>query len=56
MNKNNFTNYIVNNIWLPQNFTCVLKAQRKYNSTIGFSKYVIMLNFSKKVVALNYNH
>ena len=47
--------HIVNNTLLVQNLTCVLRAQRTYNSTIRFSKYVKILMILSNVAVLNYN-
>ena len=45
MHKNKFMDRIVNNIWLAQNLTCVLKTKRTCNPTIRFLKSVVMLIF-----------
>ena len=48
---------IVNNIQLVQKLTCMLrtKKKKKYNQTVWFSKYVVMLIFVVKVITLDYN-
>ena len=53
--KYNLINHMVNNIWLSQNLIYVLRALGKCNSTIRFSKYIIMLIILSKVVTLGYN-
>ena len=53
--KYKFIDHIINNIRLTQNLTCVLKAYRTCNSTVKFSKYVLMLMIFSKVVVLDYN-
>ena len=50
MHKYKLIDYIVNNIQLIQNLTCVLRAQRKYNLTVRFSKYVVMFILLSKVI------
>ena len=40
---------------MTQNLTCVLRAQRTCNSTVKFSKYVVMLIFLKEILILGYN-
>ena len=50
--ENKFIDHIVNNIQLTQNLTCVLRA---WNSTVRFSKYVLIFILLCKVVALGYN-
>ena len=47
--------HIVNNIQLTQNLVCVLKAHRICNSTVRFSKYVVIFILRWKVVDLSYN-
>ena len=42
---------IINNIWLTQNLTYVLRVLRTCNSTVRFSKYVVMFILLNKVVA-----
>ena len=46
---------IVDNIQLTQNLTCVMRVQRTCNSTVKFSKYVIIFILLSKVVVLSYN-
>ena len=47
--------YIISNIWLIQNLACVLRACSTCNSTVRFSKYVVMFILLSKVVVLSYN-
>ena len=53
--KYELINYIVNNIQLTQNLTCVLRAERTCNPMIKSSKYVAILMILSKVVTLGYN-
>ena len=50
-----FVDHIINNIWLTQNLTCILRAQRTCNSMVRFSKYVVIFILLSKVVTLGYN-
>ena len=45
---------MVDNIWLTQNLIYVLRVQRTCNSTIRFSKYVIIFILLSKVVTLGW--
>ena len=48
--------WIVNNIQLVWNLTCVLKIKKKTcNLMVRFSKYVAMLIFLVRVVVLDYS-
>ena len=51
----NLIDNMLNNIWLTQNLTCVLKACRTCNLTIKSSKYVITFILLSKIVVLDYN-
>ena len=42
---------IINNIWLTQNLVCAFKTYKTGNSTIKFSKYVVMLKYIVKFIA-----
>ena len=42
---------IINNIWLTRNLVYALKTYKTCNSTIKFSKYVVMLKFVVKFIA-----
>ena len=53
--KYKLVGYIVNNIQLTQNLTCILRAYRICNLTIIFSKYVVKFILFCKVIALGYN-
>ena len=53
--KNKFIDQIVNNIRLVQNLIYVLRTQIIYNSTVKFSKYVIILILLVGVVTIGYN-
>ena len=47
--------YIINDIRLIQNLTCVLRAYRICNSIVRFSKYLIIFISLSKVVGKDYN-
>ena len=47
----NLIDHIRNYIWFIENLTCVLKVQRTCNSSIRFSKYIIIFILLSKVVA-----
>ena len=47
----NLIDHIRNYIWFIENLTYVLKVQRTCNSSIRFSKYIIMFILLSKVVA-----
>ena len=49
--KYKLIDHIINNIRLTHNLTCVLRVQKTYNSTVRFSKYVVMfILFSKPIL------
>ena len=49
--KYKIIDYIVNNIWLTQKLTCVLRAKRTCNSTIRFLKYAVIFILLSEFVA-----